>query len=52
VLQNIDNRDGYGRDELLAGVMNRVDKVQALGFDLLNEDCPFTDFSELYRPRW
>ncbi len=50
VLRDLDERKGYGRDELLAGVVKRVDKMEAMGFRLLLEDCAFIKYSDLYTP--
>jgi lysozyme family protein len=52
VLRDIDKREGVGRDEFLAGVVKRVDSMEALGFKLLEEDCAFMKYGELYRPSW
>lgn len=50
VLRDLDDRPGIGRDELLAGVVKRVDKMEALGFTLLLEDAPFERYCDLYLP--
>ncbi len=52
VLRDIDKRKGVGRDDLLYGVVKRVDTMEALGFQLLEEDCAFMKYGELYRPSW